>query len=131
MMILKANKSLPTAVAEVGRLAHRAMRKMLSLILGSLLLCSTAFSAADLTLTLDIQKDDLQDVLHAYGKLTGLQLVKSSEVETMHTLIIVHPDHPVTIKEAITLIEDAVKDQAGVVIKRLDDKKASATLAKK
>jgi hypothetical protein len=107
------------------------MRRILSLIFASLLLSSTAFSAAESTLTVDIEKDDLQDILHVYGKLTGLQLVESSEVEKMHTLITVHPDHPVTIKEAIKLIEDAVKDQAGVVIKRIDDKKASATLAKK
>jgi type II secretory pathway component GspD/PulD (secretin) len=108
------------------------MKKILSLIFGSLLLCSTVFSAAEpATLTLDFEKAGLQDFLQAYSKFSGVELVESPEVQKLHTAITLHPNHQVTVKEAIKLMEDAVKEQAGIVIKHLDDKKASATLAKK
>jgi hypothetical protein len=108
------------------------MKKIVSMIFAGLLLSSPIFAVTEpVTLTVDIEKDDLQDVLQAYAKFAGLQLEESDEVQKMHALITVHPDHQVTVKEAIKLIEDAVKDQAGVVIKHLDDKTASATLAKK
>src|ERR1017187_7771335 len=107
------------------------MRKILSLIFGSLLLSSAVFATTEPGLTLDISRGELQDVLHAYSMFSGLELVESPEVKAMHTLVTIQPKHQVTKAEALKLIEDAVKDQAGVVIKRLDDKKASVTKAKK
>ena len=108
------------------------MKKIPSLIFCSLLLCSTVFSAAEpATLTLDFERADLQDFLQAYTKFSGFELVESPEVQKLHAAITLHPNHQVTVKEAIKLMEDAVKEQAGVMIKHLDGKKVSATLAKK
>jgi hypothetical protein len=108
------------------------MKIILSLIFGSLLLCSTAFSASEpATLTLDFEKCDLQDFLQAYAKFSEVELVESPDVQKLHAAITLHPNHQVTVKEAIKLMEDAVKEQAHVVIKHLDNKKVEATLAKK
>jgi hypothetical protein len=107
------------------------MRKILLLILANLIVCSAAFAASDSALTLDIEKAELQDFLKAYSRFAGLDLAMSVEVKKRHTLITIHPKHPVSVKEAIRLMEDAAKDQAGVVITRLGDRKASATLVKK
>ena len=116
------------------------MRKILSLIFAGLLLASAAFAAATNhgMFKIDFEKSDLQKVLQVYADLSRLEIIESPEVQKLHTLVTVHPDHRVTLNEAIKLIEDAVKEQAGVTITRFDDMKvsgftflAAATLAKK
>ena len=107
------------------------MKKILSQIFVCLLLSSAVFATPEPGFTLDISSDELQDVLHTYAMLSGLELVESSEVKAIHTLVTIQPIHQVTKAEALKLIEEAVKDQAGVVIKRLDDKKVSVTKVKK
>jgi hypothetical protein len=109
------------------------MKKIASLIIIWLLLCPVAYSVTDsdpATRALDIEQGDLQVVLKACASLVERELEESPEVQKMHTPITVHPDHLVSMKEMIKLVEKAIKEQAGVFLKPVGSKKLLATLEK-
>jgi hypothetical protein len=108
------------------------VKKIASLIISWLLLCPVAYSVPnpDPLTVLDIEHGDLQVLLKVYADFVGRELEESSEVQKLHTPITVHPDHLVTKKEMANLIENAIKDQARVVLKNVGSKKLLASLEK-
>ena len=76
--------------------------------------------------SINFANSEVSQILEIYRSMTAMDLVIDSRVKTMH--------HPITLQakaaskdEAVKLIEKALVDQAGVVITRLDDKRASVT----
>lgn len=67
---------------------------------------------------------DSQQVLEIYGNIAGLQLKTGSYPSASITMA---TSKPVTKGEAIKLLEKTLKEQAGLVVKRLNDKQASVT----
>ena len=65
---------------------------------------------------------DSQQVLEIYGEMAGLQLKTDSHPFSSITLA---TSKPVTKGEAIKLLEKTLKEQAGLVVKHLNDKQAS------
>jgi hypothetical protein len=82
------------------------------------------------TFTLAIKDFDLQDVLHTYESYSGIHLVQSLGVKEMHTRITVGADRQVTKSEALKLITQAIRDQAGVVFSSIDEKHAAVIIIK-
>ena len=78
---------------------------------------------------MNITEADVQRVLPLYHDVSGLDLIVASNVKTVDADITVdHPhDKPLKKEEAMKLIETALIQQAGIVITRLDDKRASVT----
>jgi hypothetical protein len=104
------------------------MKTSLLLAFGLLLagFCSLSAESGVPPGTINFTNSEVSQILEIYRGMTGLALVIDSRVKTMH--------HPITLQakaaakdEAEKLIEKALVDQAGVVITRLDDKRASVT----
>jgi hypothetical protein len=109
------------------------MNKTAILAFICLFLCRTAYPSTDsdpATRELKITDGDLQVVLKAYAGLVDRELEETPEVEKMHTPINVNPDHLVSMNEMIKLVEKAIKEQSGVVLKPVGSKKLLATLEK-
>jgi hypothetical protein len=66
-------------------------------------------------------------VLEVYQIMSGLELVVDSRVKSVSSLITLQNSSTLTKAEAAKLIERALVTQAGIVITRLDDKRASVT----
>ena len=66
-------------------------------------------------------------VLDFYREASGLQLVTSSHVSKMSARITIQPAGTVEKAEMLKLVEKALLEQAGIVITKLDDKRASVT----
>lgn len=66
-------------------------------------------------------------VLQYYETLSGKSLVTSSHVRGLTTKITMQPDVALKVSEAITFVETALREQAGVVVTRLDDQRVSVT----
>ena len=67
---------------------------------------------------------DPQQVLEIYGNIAGLELKTGSHPIAGITMA---TSKPLTKGEAIKLLEKTLKEQAGLVVKRLNDKQASVT----
>jgi len=87
-------------------------------------LCS--LSAEEPKYTIDFKKVDTQQALSFYANLSGLELVTDSHVSAVHNPIALQSSSP-SKSETMKLVEKALIEQAGIVITRLDDKKASVT----
>ena len=100
------------------------------LIVTSLLLTfGSAFAGVETntpTIMLDCKKVDVAQVLKIYQGTSGLMLVVDSRAR-VGTPITIQTSAPVTKDGALALIEHELVSQAGVVITRLDDKRASVT----
>ena len=70
---------------------------------------------------------DVSSILPQYEAMIGLKLVVDSRVTRTGRLITLVANVGGTAEEAAKLIEKALLDQAGIVITRLDDKRASVT----
>ena len=102
--------------------------KILPIVTFALLTSLLPVAAAEFTGTIDFQSADInKQVLKLYKEGTGLELVVSSQVEHLSTPIKIRSLEPISTSELMKLIEKALLEQAGVVITRLDDKKASVT----
>lgn len=107
------------------------MTKIASLIIAGLLVFTSLYAASKQeTYGLHITNGDLQVVLGEFAKISGLELEITPEVEKLHTPINLHAKENVTMTEMIRLIEQAMKEQAGVIIQKQSGKKALATLKK-
>jgi ACT domain-containing protein len=67
------------------------------------------------------------NVLQIYKLLTNLEMITDSRVKTIHALITLKTERPMTKEQASKLIEKALLEQTGIVITRLDHKRASVT----
>jgi hypothetical protein len=65
--------------------------------------------------------------LTAYALFTGKKLVTSSHALNLKTTITLQPDVELKLSQAIALLEKAFREQAGVVMTRLDDQQISVT----
>ena len=68
-----------------------------------------------------------ENLLSAYEELSGLELIISSHVRALSTPINLKTERTVSRNEAEDLIKRALLLQAGIVITRLDEKRASVT----
>jgi hypothetical protein len=78
------------------------------------------------SMTLDFRKARVQDILDLYQATSGLCFVTDTRVP-VHALVTVKTSVPVSKAETLETIERALVSQAGVVITRLDDNRASVT----
>jgi hypothetical protein len=67
-----------------------------------------------------------QQALGLYEHISGLALIQDSHVVSVHKLIHLHGSMS-SRSEVMKFIEKDLMEQAGIVITRLDDKRASAT----
>jgi len=75
---------------------------------------------------IDIKNAPITQVLALYKDLTGTELVTDSRVKTVKNEVTLVAN-PTRRDEAARLLEKALLEQAGIVITRLDDKRASVT----
>jgi hypothetical protein len=92
-----------------------------------LFLSFCAFPADEPKRTLSFVNTPLQNILPVYHDLSGLELVESSDVKKLHTAVTIRTAGGVPKSVMVKLIEQALLQQAGVVISRLDEKRASVT----
>ena len=95
--------------------------------LTTLLLSVCAVSAEEPKRTVNFINTPLEKILPIYHELSGLELIESSEVKTLHTAITLRTAVPVSRSDLVKLMEKALVDQAGVVISHLDPQRASVT----
>src|SRR5204863_7360620 len=90
--------------------------------------CLSLVGAGESKGTFDLLNADInKQVLKLYKDCSGMELVVSSQVERLTTVINLKSLELTSKSELMRLIEKALVDQAGVVITRLDDKRASVT----
>jgi hypothetical protein len=70
---------------------------------------------------------DPVQILDYYQTLSGKKLVTSSHVRGLRTKITVQPDVALKVSEALTLIEAALREQAGIVVTKIDEQRVSVT----
>ncbi|MEY2408150.1 MAG: hypothetical protein QOF48_820, partial [Verrucomicrobiota bacterium] len=66
-------------------------------------------------------------VLQIYKELCGMELVLSSDVNSIGAKITMKSQVPLTRLEAVKLLETTLLDQSGVVLTKLDDRRISVT----
>jgi len=101
--------------------------KKLTFILMTAAVSFVGHAVAD---TLNItQADAVSQVLPLYSGTSGLELVIASNVKRVYATITIDvaPNKQLEKTEAAKLIEKALIEQAGIVITRLDGKRASVT----
>jgi len=103
------------------------MRRILLPLFTTLLLTCCAISADEPKRPLSFINTPVQKMLPIYQQLSGLELIESSDVKKLHTLITIRTNDAVPKSVMIKLIENALMEQAGVVIMRLDGQRASVT----
>jgi hypothetical protein len=103
------------------------MRRILLPLFTTLLLSLCAVSADEPKRTVNFLNTPLQKILLIYHEFSGLELVESSDVKKLHPVITIQSAEPVSKSEMIKLIENALLEQAGVVITHLDAKRVSVT----
>jgi hypothetical protein len=89
-----------------------------------------AESKSDATIprgALNLNGTSVNQSLTLYALYTGKKLVTSSHALNLTTTIILQPDVELKESQAIALLEKALREQAGVVMTRLDDQRISVT----
>jgi hypothetical protein len=69
---------------------------------------------------------DPQQALSIYAVLSRCELISDSHVKSIHTPIVLHNSN-LSNGEMMASLEKALAEQAGIVITRLDDQRASVT----
>jgi hypothetical protein len=69
----------------------------------------------------------VSQMLEYYKMLTRMQLVTSSHVNQIRAKITMQPDVELKMSEAVALVEKVLREQAGVIITRLDEGRVSVT----
>ena len=77
-------------------------------------------------LSVDFTNIDAQTIIAVYAKLSGLKPITDLRTKAIHTPISVQA-YEFTQSQQICLVEAGLKEQAGIVITRLDDKRAAVT----
>ena len=77
-------------------------------------------------LSLEFTNIDAQTIIAVYAKLSGFELITDSRAKGIHTLISVQA-YEITQGQQICLVEKGLKEQAGIVITHLDEKRAAVT----
>jgi type II secretory pathway component GspD/PulD (secretin) len=103
------------------------MRRILPLMFATLLLSFCAVSADEPKRTINFINAPVEKILPFYHELSGFELVVSSDVRKLHTAVTIRSAEPVSKSVMRQLIENALLEQAGVVISRLDAKRVSVT----
>src|SRR5690349_15035961 len=103
------------------------MKRTLIAALTTFLLAAAAFAAEEPSATINFKNADVDQVLKVYKTLSGLELVLDSRIKTVHSTINLQTSESLKKAESIKRIEKALLHQAGVVVTRLDDKRASVT----
>ena len=70
---------------------------------------------------------EIAEVLRIYSSVSGQQLVMASNVTTAPYKITLQSGGLITYDEVARLLQRGLLEQAGIVITRLDDKRASVT----
>lgn len=95
-------------------------------VTGLLLLCSlVVVDGQDRTAW--SPKAELQYVLELYQKISGFELIQSSQVNEMNPMITISAEFPAPKDESLRTIEQAVLEQAGIVLTQLDSDRVSVT----
>jgi hypothetical protein len=76
---------------------------------------------------LDFQRVDIHQALKVYKDLTGFTLFVDSRVERCRTEIVCKNEKPISKHDAAKLIENALLEQAAVVVTKLDSNRVSVT----
>lgn len=99
----------------------------------ALILVLLSGGMAQAQMTFKFQDQSVSKVLEAYSKVVNKELVIEPSVtnKPLNTITVQTTANPVTKKEAIKMIEMALRDQAGVAIMPLDDKRVSVILVTK
>jgi type II secretory pathway component GspD/PulD (secretin) len=103
------------------------MRLILLLSFLSLFVGLHPFAAEEPKGRLNIKDFDVQHVLPFYKDISGLELVIDSRVKTVRSSVTLQISEPLPKAQAVTLLEKALLEQAGVVITRLEGERASVT----
>ena len=103
------------------------MRQTLPLLFTTWLLICCAVRADEPKRTLNFINAPLEKILPVYHELSGLELIEASDVKKLHTLVTIRTAEGVSKSVMIRLIEQALLQQAGVVISHLDEKRVSVT----
>lgn len=103
------------------------MKQICLLWFTTLCLCACVVSAQQPQSPLSFINTPVQKILTIYQHFSGLELVESSEVKKLNTVITLKTNGPVSKADTIKLMEQALLLQAGVVISRLDEHRASVT----
>ena len=149
MCILTKDKTIATTLIVQHSLATFTFMKTYIALLILTLFCAGAAGAADggdparrdmalldstiiigteecHNLSLDFTNLDAQTVIAAYAKLSGLKLITDSHSSVVRTPISMQV-YGLTQSQQISLIERGLKEQAGIVIRRLGDNRAAVT----
>src|SRR5437016_3804813 len=98
-----------------------------NIILLTLLICTLSFAVGEeSTGVFKFVNAETAAVLEAYRGATGLELIVASNVREAHPITL-KSKSPTTANEAARLIEEALLEQAAVIVTRLNDKQASVT----
>jgi len=104
------------------------MTRLLPLLMLACLLLQTHLTGEEIAAgTLHFPNADLDDVLQIYGELSGFELVVGSRVQRFRTPITFTNLRSLSQPEAMQLFEKSLLEQAGVVITRIEGKRASVT----
>jgi len=103
------------------------MKKILLPLFASLSLCFCTFAADYPAGSINLANATAQQVLPIFKEISGLELVVDSRVKTLRVSITFLSPEAKSKAELIALIETTLREQGGIVITRLDDKKASVT----
>jgi hypothetical protein len=101
--------------------------KILPIMTAALLTCVPILSADQEKVTAHLSGPDLHNVLSFYKQASGLELDVSSQVEHLPWGIRLITTNAIPKSQFAQMIEKALREQAGVIITRLDDKTASVT----
>ena len=103
------------------------MKRICLLLFTTLCLSVWTISAQETKSPLSFINTPVQKILTMYQHFSGLELIESSEVKKLNTVITLKTNGPVSKEDTMKLMEQALVLQAGVVISRLDEHRASVT----
>jgi hypothetical protein len=103
------------------------MKLALILLAGLLVSVCPSFATDTSSGMMDVKNVPTADILTIYQKMSGLELVVDSRVKRVLSPVTFKTTTPLSKEESLKLIQSALLKQAGIVITRLDDKRASVT----
>jgi hypothetical protein len=103
------------------------MKRTCLLLFAALCLWVCTVSAQQPQSPLSFINTPVQKILTIYQHFSGLELVQSSDVKKLNKTITLKTNGPVSTADTLKLMEQALLMQAGVVISRLDEHRASVT----
>ena len=80
---------------------------------------------AEANISINFNSVPVAQVLEFYKTVSGSELVAQVDLRFLPGLVTLRPTRPLSKAEAVQTVEQALLEQAGVVIERLDDKRVS------